>query len=48
MIPSIATDIKDKIEKFKEEKIGSRRKGFMETVKTESGGNADGEAMDTR
>lgn len=43
----IATDIKEKIEKFKEEKIGSRRKDFVETVKTETAGNADGEAMDT-
>ncbi|KIX08122.1 uncharacterized protein Z518_02778 [Rhinocladiella mackenziei CBS 650.93] len=41
-----ATDIKEQIEKFKEEKIGSRRKDFVETVKTEKGGNADGEAMD--
>jgi len=41
-----ATDIKEQIEKLKDEKIGSRRKGFVETVKTEDGGAADGEPMD--
>jgi hypothetical protein len=43
---STATDVLEKIQKFKEEKIGSRRKDFVETVKIESTGNADGEAMD--
>ncbi|KAL2403925.1 Ubiquitin conjugation factor E4 [Exophiala dermatitidis] len=41
-----ATDVKEAIEKFKEERIGNRRKDFVETVKTEAGGNADGEPMD--
>ena len=42
-----ASDVKEKIEKFKDERIGSRRKDFVETVKTETAGNADGESMDT-
>ena len=28
--------MKDKIEKFKDERIGSRRKDFVETVQTEA------------
>ncbi|EXJ85294.1 ubiquitin conjugation factor E4 B [Capronia epimyces CBS 606.96] len=41
-----ATDVKEAIEKFREEKIGSRRKDFVETVRIEAVGNADGEPMD--
>ncbi len=41
----VATDIKEQIEKYKQEKLGGRRKDFVETVKTETAGNADGEAM---
>jgi hypothetical protein len=44
---STATDVSEAIQKFKDEKIGSARRVFVETVKTENGGNADGEAMDT-
>jgi len=42
---AIATDMKERIQKFKEEKIGSRRRDFVETVKTVEGGDPD--AMDT-
>jgi hypothetical protein len=31
----VATEMKEKIEKFKDEKIGAKRKDFVETVKTE-------------
>lgn len=54
----VATEVKEKITKFKEEKIGSRRRDFVETVKTEDGeagvessealaSSAPGDAMDT-
>lgn len=53
-ISSPATDVKEKITKFKEEKIGSRRKDFVETVKAEgaassipAGVESSGDAMDT-
>lgn len=42
--------MKEKITKFKEEKIGNRRKDFVETVKTEEatpGVDTSGDAMDT-
>ncbi|KIW46383.1 uncharacterized protein PV06_02057 [Exophiala oligosperma] len=42
-----ATDIKEQIDKFKQERIGGKRRDFVETVKTEAGGNADGEAANT-
>ncbi|KAJ9498426.1 Ubiquitin conjugation factor E4 [Exophiala xenobiotica] len=42
-----ATDIKEQIEKLKQERIGSRRKDFVETVKIEATGNADGESDPT-
>ncbi|KAJ9607700.1 Ubiquitin conjugation factor E4 [Cladophialophora chaetospira] len=41
-----ATDIMEQIRKFKDERIGGGRREFVETVKTEPVGNADGEAMD--
>lgn len=44
---SLATDIKEQIDKFKQERIGGKRRDFVETVKTEAGGNADGEAANT-
>jgi len=42
----LATDVKEQIEKFKQEKTGNRRKDFVETVRTESVGGADGEATE--
>ena len=42
----LATDVKEQIEAFKQEKIGNRRKDFVETVKTEPVGGPDGEATD--
>ncbi|KAI1616566.1 ubiquitin conjugation factor E4 B [Exophiala viscosa] len=41
-----ATDVKEQIEAFKQEKIGNRRKDFVETVKTEPVGGPDGEATE--
>ncbi|EXJ58547.1 ubiquitin conjugation factor E4 B [Cladophialophora yegresii CBS 114405] len=41
-----ATDVKEQIQKFKDERMGSARREFVETVKTEPAGNADGEPMD--
>ena len=35
---STATEMMEKIEKFKDEKIGGRKRGFVETVKTETSG----------
>ena len=32
---ALATEMKDKIEAFKNERIGSKRKDFVETVQTE-------------
>jgi hypothetical protein len=32
LIPITATEIKDKIEAFKQEKIGGRKKEFVETI----------------
>ena len=34
MLIIIATEMKEKIAQFKEEKIGGRRRDFVETVKT--------------
>jgi len=42
----IATDIKQQIEKFKDERIGGRRRDFVETVQIE-GQAKDGDVMDT-
>jgi hypothetical protein len=39
-----ATEMKEKIEKFKEERIGGKKRDFVETVKVEGGGDL----MDTR
>ncbi|RMZ81007.1 hypothetical protein DV738_g2496, partial [Chaetothyriales sp. CBS 135597] len=39
-----ATEMKEKIERFKEERIGAKRKDFVETVKTEDAGH---DPMDT-
>ncbi len=43
---STATDVKEQISKFKDEKMSGKRREFVETIQTESAGTADGEAMD--
>ena len=37
----IATEVKDKIDAFKEERIGSKRKGFVDTVQIEDASPAE-------
>jgi len=39
--------MKEKIQAFKAEKMGGKRKEFVETVQTETTGDSTGEAMDT-
>lgn len=47
LLTSIASKMKDKIEAFKAERMGGKRKEFVETVRVEGGGDSAGEKMDT-
>lgn len=39
--------MKERIEQFKTERLGDRRRGFVETVETAPGAKKDLDAMDT-
>lgn len=39
--------MKERIQAFKAERMGTKRKEFVETVQTEATGDSTGEAMDT-
>lgn len=39
--------MKERIQAFKAERMGGKRKEFVETVQTEVKGDSSGEAMDT-
>lgn len=47
LLTVIATEMKEKIEAFKAEKMGGKRKEFVETIQVESKGDSTGEMMDT-
>ncbi len=46
LIVDLATEMKERIQKFKDEKLGSKKKEFVETVQTVDAERAEKEGVD--